>query len=129
MHSTTIPFAVQLPDDVPFAFSVQALAERLVALTDKRKARGLRYPLAVLLTIAVLAKLSGHSRLEPLADWARLRAAELAHLFGLKRATMPHQSTWSRVLGQAVDVEQLEQLLGQFFRQQQQTAEVPARGS
>jgi hypothetical protein len=56
MHSTTIPFAIQLPDDVPFAFSVQALAERLVTLTDKRKARGLRYPLAVLLTIAVLAK-------------------------------------------------------------------------
>jgi predicted transposase YbfD/YdcC len=129
MHSTTIPFAVQLPDDVPFVFSVQALAERLVAVTDKRKARGLRYPLAVLLTIAVLAKLSGHSRLEPLADWARLRAAELARLFGLKRATMPHQSTWSRVLGQAVDVDQLEQVLGQFFRAQQQTAEVPERGS
>jgi predicted transposase YbfD/YdcC len=129
MHSTTIPFAVQLPDDVPFAFSVQALAERLASLTDKRKARGLRYPLAVLLTIAVLAKLSGHSRLEPLADWARLRAAELARLFGLKRSSMPHQSTWSRVLGQALDVDQLEQVLGQFFRQQQQTAEVPERGS
>jgi predicted transposase YbfD/YdcC len=129
MYSTTIPFELQLPDDVPFAFSVQALANRLEELTDQRKRRGVRYPLAILLTLAVLAKLSGHSRLEPMADWARLRATQLARLFGLKRATMPHQSTWSRVLGQAVDVEQLEQLLGQFFEQTQQTAEVPARGS
>lgn len=129
MYSTTIPFQLQLPDDLPFAFSVQALAHRLQALTDKRKRRGVRYPLAVLLTLAVLAKLSGHSRLEPLADWARLRAADLAQLFELERTTMPHQSTWSRVLGQAVDVEQLEHILGQFFQELQQTAEVPPRGS
>lgn len=129
MYSTTIPFDLQLPDEVPFAFSVQALANHLEELTDRRKRRGLRYPLTMLLSLAVLAKLSGHSRLEPLADWARLRAAPLARLFGLKRASMPHQSTWSRVLGQAVDVEQLERLLGQFFEQTQKTAEVPARGS
>ena len=129
MYSTTIPFDLQLPDEVPFAFSVQALANHLEGLTDRRKRRGLRYPLTMLLSLAVLAKLSGHSRLEPMADWARLRASQLARLFGLKRATMPHQSTWSRVLGQAVDVEQLECLLGQFFEQTQKTAEVPARGS
>lgn len=129
MYSTTIPFELQLPDDLPFAFSVQALANRLEELTDRRKRRGVRYPLAMLLTLAVLAKLSGHTRLEPMADWARLRAEQLARLFGLKRASMPHQSTWSRVLGQAVDVEQLEKLLGQFFEQTQKTDEVPARGS
>jgi predicted transposase YbfD/YdcC len=113
----------------PIKSNVEALAERLASLTDKRNARGLRYPLAMLLTIAVLAKLSGHSRLEPLADWARLRAAELARLFDLKRSSMPHQSTWSRVLDQAIDVDQFEQVVGQFFQAQQQTAEVPARGS
>ena len=128
MHSTTIPFQLQLPDQVPFAFSILALAERLQRLSDRRKRRGLRYPLPVLLTLAVLAKLAGQSRLEPMADWTRLRAAELARLFGLKRMTMPHQSTWSRVLGQALDVDQLEQVLGQFFRKQQQTAEVPPAG-
>jgi len=36
-------------------------------------------------------------------------------IFELALTTMPHQSTWRRVLGQAVDVEQLEQVLGQFF--------------
>jgi predicted transposase YbfD/YdcC len=129
MDSTTIPFTIQLPTEMPFAFSVQALADRLQTLTDKRKPRGVRYSLDVLLLIAVLARLAGHSRLEPMADWARLRAGELAALLGLTRTTMPHQSTWSRVLGHAVDVRELEQVLGQFFREQHATAEVPARGS
>jgi predicted transposase YbfD/YdcC len=129
MDSTTIPFTIQLPHDMPFAFSLQALAERLQTLSDKRDARGIRYPLDVLLLVAVLARLAGYTRLEPLADWARLRAQELAALLGLKRATMPHQSTWSRVFAHAVDVDELEQVLGQFFHEQQASAEVPARAS
>jgi predicted transposase YbfD/YdcC len=129
MDSTTIPFTIQLPEEVPFVFSLQALIERLQTLTDKRKARGIRYPLDVLLLVAVLARLAGESRLEPMADWARLRAAELAALLGLSRARMPHQCTWSRVFGHAIDVEQFETVLGQFFAEQQASAEVLARGS
>jgi hypothetical protein len=72
MDSPTIPFTIQLPTDMPCAFSLQALLDRFQTLTDKRKPRGVRYPLDVLLLVAVLARLSGHSRLEPMADWARL---------------------------------------------------------
>jgi len=129
MDSTILPFALQLPQDMPFAFSLHALAERLSTLRDKRKRRGVRYPLAVLLTIAVLAKLAGQTHIEPMADWARLRAAELAELFGLSRASMPHQSTWSRVLAEAVDVEQFERLVGGFFASALATQEVRERGS
>ena len=129
MDSTTIPFTIQLPEDVPFAFSLEALAERLHTLTDKRDPRGVRYGLDVLLLVAVLARLAGVTRLEPLADWARLRAAELAALFGIKRQTMPHHSTWSRVFAHAIDVDELERTLGAFFQEQQASAEVPARGS
>ena len=39
MDSTTIPFTIQLPDDLPFVFSLQALTERFQMLTDQRKAR------------------------------------------------------------------------------------------
>ena len=129
MHSTTLPFTLQLPTDLPFAFSVQALAPTLHALRDQRDPRGVRYPLAPLLALAVCAKLAGHSRLEALADWARLRAPDLGRLFGLNRPTMPHPSTWSRIFGAAVDVPAFEQLLGTFFQATQHTAEVPARGS
>ena len=51
MHSTTIPFELQLSDDLPFVFSVQALAHRPEELTDRRKPRGVRYPLPILLTL------------------------------------------------------------------------------
>ncbi len=128
MNSTTVPFTLALPDDVPFAFSLDALAAHLQTVPDQRHARGVRYPLAPMLTLAVLAKLTGHSRLEALADWAKLRAAELARLLGLKRTTMPHQSTWSRILGQAVDPLTLEQALTSFF-QPLPLADPPARGS
>lgn len=51
---------------MPFAFSVQALLDRLQTLSDKRDPRGVRYPLPVLLLIAVLTRLAGHGRLEPI---------------------------------------------------------------
>lgn len=128
MELTTIPFQVQLPAEVPFAFTVEQLAQHFTDLVDQRKRRGVRYPLAVLLTIAVLGKLAGQSRLEALADWAKQRAAQLARLFGLPRARMPHQSTWSRVLG-GIDVGALEARVAHFFRTAVREAEVPAPGS
>src|SRR5919199_3092437 len=128
MHSTTLPCPFQLPTDVPFAFSLHALATHLQTVPDERKRRGRRYPLPPLLPLAVLAKLAGHSRLEALADWAKLRAADLARLFGLTRATMPHQSTWSRILGQAVDPDALEQARTTCF-QAPPADDAPARGS
>lgn len=129
MDSSTFPFALQLPSDLPFAFSLQALHTCLSTLVDRRGRRGVRYPLAPLLTVAVCAKLAGHSRLEALAHWARLRAPDLAQLFGLKRATMPHPSTWSRILGHAVDVAALEQTLSRFFQACYPLSSTPARGS
>jgi predicted transposase YbfD/YdcC len=124
-HTSRYAFA---PQDVPFAFSLHALAAHLDSVPDLRDPRGVRYPLTLVLTLAVLAKLAGHSRLEALADWAKLRAAELARLFGLKRSSMPHQSTWSRILGQAVDPVALEQALTTFF-QPRAPEDTPPRGS
>ncbi len=83
MDSTTWPFTLALPSDIPCAFSLHALAAHLHTVPDRRKRRGRRYPLPVLLTLAVVAKLAGHSRLEALADWAKLRAPDLVRLFGL----------------------------------------------
>lgn len=129
MYSPILPFAITFPADVPFAFRLQTLLDRLQALVDQRDPRGVRYPLAAMLTIAVLAKLAGASRVEALADWARLRAPDLARLFGLARPTMPHARTWGRIFAQAVDPCALEQGLSDFFQEVQHTSEVPARGS
>jgi predicted transposase YbfD/YdcC len=85
--------------DQPIVLDLSALVQQLETVPDQRKRRGVRYPLAVLLTIAVLAKLCGASQVHAIADWAHGRAAELAQVFGLTRARMPHPTTWSRVLG------------------------------
>jgi predicted transposase YbfD/YdcC len=124
-----IPFNVALPADVAFAFSLDTLMERLGQVVDRRKRRGRRYALDMLLTVAVLGRLAGQTHLAPLADWAQLRATDLAHLFGLSRTTMPHQHTWSRIFGDAVAIETLEAVIRDFFVDQIGTSEVPARGS
>ena len=127
MESTILPCPLPLPADVPFAFSLQALVTHLHAVPDRRKRRGRRYPLPVVLTLAVVAKLAGYTRIEAIADWARLRAADLARLFALPRPTMPHPSTWSRILGDALEPLALEQALTSFF--QTPPRDTPPRGS
>jgi predicted transposase YbfD/YdcC len=129
VHDTTEPMTFELPTEIPFAFSLTALTEHLAPLVDQRKRQGKRYPLVPLLVIAVLAKLAGYARLEDLSDWARLRAADLTALFGLSRPTMPHQATWSRIFAHAIDLNDFETRLTDFFLAQRQRAEVPERGS
>jgi predicted transposase YbfD/YdcC len=127
MNRTT--FAVDLPTQhAPILLDLGAIYRQFQTLSDARKRRGVRYPLAVLLTIAVLAKLSGYSQVAAITDWARARAEVLAELFELKRPSMPHQATWTRVLGQALAITALEQLVARLSSEPP-TAEVPARGS
>jgi len=78
--------------------------------------------------IAVLAKLAGQDSSRAISQWARLRQQDLSQLFQMQRQTMPHFSTWSRVLGHAVSPEELEQVMSQFF-QPQQPRKRPKRGS
>lgn len=88
MHPIT--FTVSLPGQTqPLTVNLTDLLVCFQTVPDLRKRRGVRYPLAVLLTIAVLAKLSGQSQVHALADWASARAVELVAVFGLSRARMP----------------------------------------
>lgn len=114
MQSSTSPLTVSLPS-LPFLFSPLSLYAHLLTLTDQRDPRGVRYPLAVLLTIATLAKLAEQNSPRAIADWAQLRAPTLADLFGLDRPTMPHATTWNRVFGAAIDPHQFSRLVADFL--------------
>ncbi len=116
MKCTILPLEVQLPNE-PFAFSLQALVEKLHTIEDLRDPRGVRYPLNVVLTVAVLAKLAGHSQLRSVAEWAGLRAEQLCSLLGFERCTLPHPTTWSRIFGTALDPCALDLVVGQFFKE------------
>lgn len=114
MQSTMSSLTVTLPR-VPFLFSSRSLSARFCTLTDHRDPRGVRDPLAVLLTIATLAKLAEQNSPRAIADWAQLRAPALADLFGLDRPTMPHPTTWNRVFGTAIDPQQFTRLVADFL--------------
>jgi predicted transposase YbfD/YdcC len=104
-------------------FEVNSLYEALLKVADKRKARGKRYGLASVLTMSVLAKLGGEDEPEGMADWVRHRGQAVRESLGMKREKMPHAVTYRRILGKAIDVAELEQVLGSFFKGCQANAE------
>lgn len=126
MDRTMRPFDLLLPNE-PLVLDLTSLYHRLHTLPDQRARRGVRYPLPMLLLIAILAKLTGHGHVRAIAAWAALRAEELARVFQFPRTTMPHHTTWSRVLGTAVDVVALEHLFGTTLYPPR--ADVPTRAS
>ncbi len=122
MNDTTLLHGLSLPQQA-LVFDLEALYACLQSIPDHRDPRGLQYPLATLLMIGVLAKLAGQDSSRGMADWAKLRRRELSQLFHLKRERMPHYSTWSRILGHAVEPSEVEELIGQFFVTAQRDAE------
>ena len=103
-----------LPDD-PFFFDVGSLYESLERLTDRRSARGLRYPLPVALVLIILAKLAGEQEARGIAQWVALRQSMLYAALHFERDTVPHPTTYSRILGNAVDVAELQQSCAAFL--------------
>jgi predicted transposase YbfD/YdcC len=127
MYSTILPFAFALPAN-SLVFDVGALYQHMQSLADQRDRRGLRYPLALILTIAVLAKLAGQNRVQDIAEWASWRTKELCDLFAFPRSTLPHPTSWSRILGNAVQPDALDQAVRTFLRRAEMPL-IPARAS
>ncbi|NJN15654.1 MAG: ISAs1 family transposase [Oscillochloris sp.] len=112
----------------PFTLDLATVYGQFCHVPDRRHRRGVRYPLAVLLTIALWAKLTGASQVRAIAEWARERQDELAAHFGLAHARMPHPTTWSRVLASAVAAEALDAALAPLLVPPV-SADIPPRAS
>lgn len=112
-----------MKEDEAVEFEVNSLYEALLRVGDKRKARGKRYSLALVLTLSVLAKLGGEDEPEGMAEWVKHRTKELRAGLGMQRASMPHAVTYRRILGQAIDAQEFEQVLGTFFKSCQAQSE------
>lgn len=92
-----------------------SLYKRLQDLSDRRSPQGLRYPLPLILILMVMAKLSGEDTPSGIAEWAHYRAKELSGLMQLKRKTMPHHSTYRRIMAAVVDADELELLVSNYL--------------
>ena len=79
-------------------------------LPDGRKKRGVRYPLALLLTLIVLAKLTGEVSISGVVDWVRLRQEWLNEVLGLQQKRWPSFSTYTYALSK-MDAQHCTQLI------------------
>lgn len=95
---------------------VGSLYAMLSQLEDRRHARGIRYSLVTILLYTMLAKLAGEDRLSGISEWVCHRQQALAEALGLERVQAPHRTTYSRILGQVIDVHEFEQLVAGYFR-------------
>lgn len=93
---------------------LKSLAAKFAEIVDQRKRRGVRYPLAALLTLIMLAKLCGSDTPTEIADWVGERAEKLKRGLGLDWKRMPHHSTYRRVLAGAMKIEELEEKARQY---------------
>jgi predicted transposase YbfD/YdcC len=88
--------------------------DRFSKLTDLRGVNGKRYELEAVLTIVVLAKLSGEDKPMGIAEWAKHRQEELGKLFGLHWSRMPHHNTYRRILAYKVYEQEVADLVGEY---------------
>ena len=111
---TPLAFEINLSSEGR-VFELGSLFEVLCTLHDQRDARGLRYRLVTVLVFTLLAKLAGHDHLRGIAQWVRQHAVQLATFLALAHVQAPHATTFSRILGQAVQPEEFQQVTRQFF--------------
>src|SRR6266566_4277296 len=81
---------------------------------DGRDKRGVRYSVALILTLIVLAKLAGMTTPRAIAEWVRLRAGWLRKVLPGTRESFPCAATYSNVL-QALDAEQMNVVVTQLL--------------
>ena len=90
------------------------LLEILAQVPDPRSPHGRRHPLSALLSLAVLAMLSGAKSYQAIAQYGRDKGPALAHLLGFLRGKTPAKSTFS-VVFRALDVRAFEAALSRWI--------------
>jgi predicted transposase YbfD/YdcC len=91
------------------------LCDYLNQLSDPRDNRGKIYQLGTLLTLIVLARLSGEDKPYGIFDWLRHQREELVEIFGLERGQTPCLNTIRTILSEVLRLEELEKVLQQYL--------------
>jgi predicted transposase YbfD/YdcC len=88
-----------------------SLYHALEQVKDRRGKKGVRYPIAFLLTLILLGKLAGETEIDGIAYWIELRKKELKRLLNWPKE-FPSNRTYSRILASCDDKEIAEVLAG-----------------
>jgi hypothetical protein len=114
----------------PEALSVDAasLYRAFEQVTDGRKAKGKRYPLALLFTLILLGKLAGETNLDGIIDWINERQHEIKKLLNWPKR-FPVQKTYTDALAKC-DYQEVARTIAQVLvkaRAQERGDEEPSR--
>ncbi len=99
-------------------FNVADLAEKLNQLSDSRDNRGKVYKLGTVLTMILMARLSGEDKPNGIFEWIRARKESFVSLFDLKRKQTPCLNTIRTILEEVVSLIELENILKQYLHEQ-----------
>ncbi len=116
MSKPPTEFTLPSVSETEITVDVSSLMNHLQGLTDPRQTRGVRYSLVHLLTLLILAKLGGEDSMKGMAEWVQHRSQKLIALLSLPRDSVPHQTTYERVL-ERLNIDEFEQMLHAFFTQ------------
>lgn len=105
MQSTTVS---------PVAPLTPALTAAFATVPDPRGARGKRFSLVAMLTLAVTAILANHLSELAIAEWGAAQSPAVRHALGFARGVTPHQTTVQRLF-RALDPARLAQALTTGF--------------
>ena len=98
----------------PEEIAVLSLCRTLEQVSDQRQKRGVRYPLALVLSLVILGKLAGMTSLAGIAEWVHWRADQLKLLLPCTRASLPCASTYGKVL-RRVEAQEVTRLMAQWL--------------
>src|SRR5229473_7197130 len=96
--------------NLPVEIDALSVYRAMEHIQDGRHKRGVRYSVALILTLIVLAKLAGMTTPLAIAEWVRLRAGWLRKVLPVTRESFPCAATYSNVL-QALDAEQVNEVV------------------
>src|SRR5437762_13330757 len=83
-------------------------------IEDGRHKRGVRYSVALILTLMVLAKLAGMTTQAAIAEWVRLRAGWLSQVLPCAHKGFPCAATYGNAV-RVLDVEQVRQVMNDWL--------------
>jgi DDE_Tnp_1-associated len=96
-------------------FDVGSLYGQFEKLKDSRNSKGMRFKLETIMVMIVMAKISGEDTPSGIAEWVKHRAEQFIEILQLKRKTMPHHSTYRRILGEVVSTKEFEQMVSDYL--------------
>jgi predicted transposase YbfD/YdcC len=79
------------------AINPASLYQAFEKVKDRRERKGTRYPLAFVLTLIMLGKMAGETKIEEIIDWVNLRKKEIRRLLNWPKR-FPTYDVYTRVL-------------------------------